>query len=79
MPDISMCNNDKCKRNLECYRFMAVPNQFRQSMAYFNHVDCHAFMPIQGRSIRSLNIDEQEPQERKWLTRPNIATSKEPS
>ena len=29
--DISMCRNIKCKKRLECYRFMAKPNPLYQS------------------------------------------------
>ena len=53
MPDLAMCNNDKCKRKLQCYRFMAIPNRYRQSWSYFAHYECHAFLPIEGRRIKS--------------------------
>lgn len=35
MPDISMCNNIKCKRRLTCYRFTAKPNPYMQSYSAF--------------------------------------------
>ena len=36
MPDISMCQNDKCKFEKECYRFTAKPSEFMQTYADFN-------------------------------------------
>lgn len=31
MPDITMCEDQKCAQKMECYRFLAIPNEFRQS------------------------------------------------
>jgi hypothetical protein len=31
MPDISMCCNRTCPKRGECYRYLAVPCEFRQS------------------------------------------------
>lgn len=31
MPDISMCANRECPKRLECYRYTAEPNPYRQS------------------------------------------------
>ena len=33
MPDISMCNNRTCPSRHLCYRYMAIPNPYRQSYA----------------------------------------------
>lgn len=33
MPDISMCEGGKCPQKHTCYRYTAVPNEYRQ--AYF--------------------------------------------
>lgn len=33
MPDITMCTGDKCNLKDTCYRFTAIPNEYRQ--AYF--------------------------------------------
>lgn len=50
MPDICMCQNEKCELRFECFRFSAVPNPWRQS--YFLQdpapVDgkCEHFMKI---------------------------------
>ena len=35
MPDITMCLNDGCPLRNDCYRFMAEPNEYRQSYARF--------------------------------------------
>jgi hypothetical protein len=35
MPDIAMCLNNKCPKRTTCYRFMAEPNDIRQSYADF--------------------------------------------
>lgn len=37
MPDISMCADEDCPSKLKCYRFMARPDQYRQSYAAFQH------------------------------------------
>ena len=39
MPDISMCNNNKCKFKKECYRFTAKPSEFHQTYGEFNCKD----------------------------------------
>lgn len=31
MADITMCNHDKCEKKNECYRYSAVPNEYRQT------------------------------------------------
>lgn len=31
MPDITMCNGEKCPKKVRCYRFKAIPSKFRQS------------------------------------------------
>jgi hypothetical protein len=43
-PDISMCDNKKCKRRKKCYRFTAEPSEHMQS--YFLNMkekDCEYF------------------------------------
>ena len=35
MPDITMCVNDRCPSRRRCYRYMARPSPFLQSMADF--------------------------------------------
>jgi hypothetical protein len=49
MPDIAMCENVECPLRRTCYRFMAVPNPFRQSYAEFAPKadgDCDYYVPI---------------------------------
>lgn len=48
MPDISMCRNTRCERRLQCYRFTAIPNPFRQSYMNYNEVDCKSFDDNKG-------------------------------
>lgn len=35
MPDISMCNNEKCIMKELCFRFTATPSEFSQSYDSF--------------------------------------------
>ena len=35
MPDISMCQNKGCPLSSTCYRFQAVPSEYRQTYAQF--------------------------------------------
>jgi len=51
MPDISMCDNRKCKINKQCYRFMAIPSGW-QSYSQFDEQNCEYFMPIGYRPIQ---------------------------
>jgi hypothetical protein len=46
MPDISMCQNEKCKLKMECFRYMAKPSG-RQSYADFDENNCSWFMRIE--------------------------------
>ena len=59
MPDISMCQNDKCKVNKQCYRYMAIPSGY-QSYADFNQENCGYFMPIDDRRITKKGENENE-------------------
>lgn len=36
MPDITMCSNNTCFKKDMCYRFKAVPSEWRQSYADFS-------------------------------------------
>lgn len=58
MPDISMCRNKECKKKYDCYRYMAVPNPWRQSFASFTHEDCEYFWPLKDASTKVHTIDE---------------------
>ena len=37
MPDIAMCKNQECPVRLKCYRFVAIPSEYRQSYMNFSH------------------------------------------
>ena len=37
MPDISMCDNNKCHVRETCYRFKVKPNPYRQSYGFFGN------------------------------------------
>lgn len=44
MPDITMCQNKKCKRRSNCYRFIAIPDKFYQSYFMPNEKECTNFV-----------------------------------
>lgn len=57
MPDISMCSNKECSRKEECYRFTAIPNEFRQAYADFEEIEngkgCGYFMSNKNRGQKT--------------------------
>jgi len=51
MPDISMCSNVTCILKEKCYRYRAVPSQFRQSYGSFKpdkNDKCEYFTKLQN-------------------------------
>jgi hypothetical protein len=44
MPDITMCTSKYCRLKNMCYRYLAIPNEYRQSYCDFsvndNYIDC---------------------------------------
>lgn len=50
MPDISMCQNKDCPSRLKCYRYMAMPNEYRQAYMTFaprgGAAQCEDFLPL---------------------------------
>jgi len=34
MPDITMCNNNKCLSKNKCYRFIATPSRYQSYIAW---------------------------------------------
>lgn len=53
MPDISMCESKDCTIKEECYRYKAIPNEFRQDYAEFKQDkdgSCEYFMEIWNKS-----------------------------
>jgi len=57
MCDITLCTNKDCVKKNECYRFMAIPNEF-QLYNPFIEMPCKHFMHIKGRPIRNKNDPE---------------------
>ena len=57
MPDISMCMNHTCPHRMECYRYRAVPSEYRQAYALFSPGDALAdgtpkcLWPLDGRKV----------------------------
>lgn len=67
MPDISMCANEKCSLRMGCYRYRAVPNEFRQSYGTFYPVQekCNYYWPVSEaptpvETIKNIEIMENE-------------------
>lgn len=63
MPDIAMCLNDECPLRVSCYRFLAVPNEYRQSYSKFepninntilDEVECNHFIEINNKEIKKI-------------------------
>jgi len=48
MPDISMCSNNNCIKANRCYRFIAIPNPYRQSYGEFSQDPCEYFIDVRG-------------------------------
>jgi len=47
MPDISMCNDNKCLIKETCWRFMAIPSEFMQSYSDFKYDNgCDYYLKI---------------------------------
>lgn len=50
MPDISMCKNIFCPLNKTCYRYRAIPNEYRQTYGVFSPDEegkCNYYLPIE--------------------------------
>jgi len=39
MPDITMCSNVQCPLREDCYRFSAIPSEYRQAYSEFKPYD----------------------------------------
>ncbi len=55
MPDISMCQDKTCPQRNKCYRFRAIPHEYRQSWFAEKIRDedgCGYFMPIYSDNAR---------------------------
>ena len=77
MPDITMCQEDKCPRRNSCYRYTARPDQYWQS--YFakkpcdDYATCREFWDITKRQNDTDLLTDlvktlvEENKHRKWL------------
>lgn len=56
MADISMCADAECPSRVHCYRFRAIPNEYRQSYMDFKHEGerCEAYSSTSGWDDRHL-------------------------
>ncbi|MBM66089.1 MAG: hypothetical protein CMH55_07640 [Myxococcales bacterium] len=68
MPDISMCADSACPLRAGCYRYLAAPNPYRQSWAWFKRGDdgtCNHHSPIEGwgglRTVDQADADNNRP------------------
>ncbi len=70
MPDLYMCANKICTLRMDCFRYRAVPNPWRQSYSTFNYTPldgpdaCEHFWDIKDattlmNSIEVLNLIEE--------------------
>ncbi len=62
MPDISMCQNSSCELRKGCFRYLALPNPYHQSYAYYTP-DMKCFSPTSnanGYPVRNLVIVDNE-------------------
>lgn len=54
MPDIAMCEGKDCPSKNKCYRYLAVPDQYRQAYMDFNARrqgdKCDRFWPVDEKS-----------------------------
>jgi hypothetical protein len=61
MADISQCQSEKCSKNTQCYRYMAIPNPQYQSYSNFESIGCHKdykwFWEIENRKVREVKSE----------------------
>ena len=55
MPDISMCMNSDCKHKSICYRYSAIPNEYRQSYTTFIYERDDCLIPITKTKTKTTN------------------------
>ena len=53
MPDISMCDNEKCPKRKQCYRFCAVPFKQWQAWTHFDlkTYDGGCYLPLKNENV----------------------------
>lgn len=64
MVDICKCMNDKCKKRLECYRYMSISSLPYQAYAMFEEIcderfNYEWFYSIEYREVRELREEEK--------------------
>lgn len=55
MPDIAMCFGGECPLKMKCYRYRAIPSEFRQAYFYdppYEGEKCEHFHEIGDRRVR---------------------------
>ena len=64
MVDIAMCQNEVCAKKLECYRYLAVPDPYRQSYAQFDADGCTSYIECrtvsQERRLDAMHEGEED-------------------
>lgn len=65
MPDICMCQASECPQSAQCYRYRAVPSEYRQAYADFYRgpeIKCDGFVSIEECDPRRLTHLPPQPQ-----------------
>lgn len=65
MPDISLCENNKCIYRFKCFRYRAVSNRYWQPWAYFNKnkpadSECKFFWGLHSAITSYLSVEDAE-------------------
>lgn len=64
MPDICMCVNLYCEVREDCYRYLAIPNEYRQCYADFGKEgNCKDFLSTEGRLTRRMDDADSDNEE----------------
>lgn len=58
MPDISMCANQVCPKRADCFRYLAVPSDFRQPYRNFEWAKCDQHWPLEEATGRIRTVEE---------------------
>ena len=63
-PDIAMCQNEVCAKKLSCYRYIAVPDPYRQSYAMFDADGCDSYIECKSKEQKKrLDVQCEEEEE----------------
>ena len=71
MPDICLCENNKCSRRNKCFRYRAMAAEYWQSWSYFNKdkppkAKCRFYWKMSKATSPCLTEEEAEARGRKW-------------